>query len=183
MSNTGKSGGKRGFTLIEVLAVTALIAGLATGGNYQYAINRANETKGIANLKQIYTLLQVQSAGESLPAAAFYVVANPAQDPKSIIKLLSGSSSELFVSPFAPEALKKKGLTFAWNDAVNGKDLGSLPADTWLLIDVAAFIANPNTPKPAKYLALYADGRVLSVSSLPADIIKVVKEAQAKAGR
>lgn len=183
MSHNERSRGTRGFTFVEVLAVTTMIGALAAGGNYQYAINRANETKGMNNLKQIHALLQVQSATDRLPAAAFYPAGNPAQDPKSIVKLLPEASAELFVSPFAPDALKKKGLTFAWNDSVGGKDLGSLSADTWLLIDVTAFIANPKTPKPAKYLVLYADGRVLSVSTLPPDIAKVVQEAQAKIGK
>ena len=70
------------------------------------------------------------------------------KDPKSIINLIPGAMPELFVSPFAPDALKKKGLTFAWNDTVNGKDMSQLPKDTWLLIDMAAFIADPRVPAP-----------------------------------
>jgi len=169
------------FTVVEVLAVSGLIAGISAQGNYRYAINAANETKGIGNLKQIYTLLQTMSVTGKLPNAAFYPTDKPADDPKSIIKLIPGAVPELFVSPFAPDELKKKGLTFAWNDTVNGKDLDTLPKDTWLLIDLAAFIADPKLPKPASYLILYADGRAIAVSTLPDDIAKVVKEAQEKA--
>ena len=145
-----------------------------------YGITQANEVKGIHNLTQVYTLLQAQCITGKLPDAAFYPQGDPTKDAKSIIVLLKGAVPGLFVSPFAPEGLKKKGLTFAWNDTVNGKDLDSLPRDTWLLIDLAAFIADPKVPKPARYLVLYADGRALAVETLPADIVKAVEEARAK---
>ncbi len=170
-----------GFTLVEVLAVSGLISGLSAQGDFRYAINAANETKGLSNLKQIYTLLQMQAMTEKLPAAAFYPQGDPKKDPKSILNLIKDAPAELFVSPFAPDGLKKKGLTFAWNDAVNGKELDTLPRDTWLLIDLAAFAADPKVSKPDKYLILYADGRAVSAGTLPPDIVKAVKEAQARA--
>jgi len=166
-----------GFTLIEVMAVTAIMSTLnSQSGGFRYAIEKANEVKGISNLKQIHMMLQIGD----LPKAAFYPKGDPKTDPTSIVRLIPDAPQELFVSPFAPEALKKKGLTFAWNDAVGGKDISMLPKDTWLLIDLAAFIADPKIPKPHRYLILYADGRALAVDGLPADIDKVVKEAQAK---
>ena len=169
-----------GFTIVEVLAVTGLIAGLHSQGNYGYAINQANEVKGINNLKQIHILLMAQTITAKLPDAAFYPKDDPTKDPKSILRLIQGAPPELFVSPFAPAALKQKGLTFAWNDAVNGKDLDALPRNTWLLVDLAAFIADPKIPKPGTYLILYADGRAVAADTLPPDIVNAVKEAQAK---
>jgi len=170
-----------GFALIEVMAVSAIMTSLnSQGGGYQYAISYANEVKGISNLRQIYQLIMMQEIGTgSLPSAAFYPKEDPKKDAKSILMLL-GAPSELFVSPFAPEGLKSKGLTFAWNDTVNGKTLDSLPKDTWLLVDVAAFITDPAIPKPKRYLILYADGRALAVANLPGDIVKAVADAQAK---
>jgi len=170
------------FTLVEVMAVTAIMSDLASRGNgaYKYAVTRANEMRGIHNLKQIHGLLVAQCIGGRLPNAAFYPKGDPRTDPTSILRLLEGASPELFVSPFAPEPLKRTGLTFAWNDTVNGKDLALLPRDTWLLIDLPAFLANPRVEKPGKYLVLYADGRAEAVDKPPSDVLRAVMEAQAK---
>ncbi len=171
----------RGFTIIEVMAVSAIMSGLHSQGSFRHAITKANEIRGINNLKQIHMLLQMQSMGGGLPKAAFYPRGDPKTDPKSIVRLIRGAPRELFISSFAPEGLKRRGLTFAWNDAVNGKDLSLLPRNTWLLIDMAAFIADPRVAKPSRYLVLYADGRAVAARTLPPDIVQAVKEAQAKA--
>jgi hypothetical protein len=172
------------FTLVEVLVVSGLITGMHAKGRYGYAISHATEMKGIHNLKQIHLLVRMHCMMNKLPKAAFYPKGDPKKDPKSIIRLLGrGASPKLFVSPFAPDALKKKGLTYAWNDTVNGKSLDRLPKNTWLLVDLAAFVADPKVPKPSKYLILYADGRALALKKLPADIQKAVKDARAKAGK
>ena len=175
--------GTLAFTLIEVMAASAIMTSLHSQGGYHYAITRAHETKGVHNLKQIHMLLYAQSMGDGLPKAAFYPKGDPKKDPKSILRLLQGAQSELFVSPFAPEGLKRKGLSFAWNDTVNGKDLSLLPKKTWLLIDLAAFIVDEKVPKPQRYLVLYADGTAMAVRELPADIVKAVKEAKADADK
>jgi hypothetical protein len=169
-----------GFTLIEVLTVTGILSGLNSQGDFRYALHKANEVSGLNNLRQIYLLLQTQCITEGLPSAAFYPKGDPKKDPKSIMRLLSGAPPQLFVSPFAPPALQAKGLTYAWNDTVNGKSPDAVPRTTWLLIDVTAFIADPNVPKPSKYLVLYADGRTEAVAEPPADILKAVKEAEEK---
>jgi hypothetical protein len=96
------------------------------------------------------------------------------------LNLIEGAVPQLFISPFAPESLRQKGLTYAWNDTVNGKDMSLLPKDTWLLIDLAAFIADPAVAKPHRYLLLYADGRALALDTPPPDIVKAVREAQAR---
>lgn len=172
------------FTLIEVMAVSGIMSTMASqsGSAYRYAINKANEEKGLHNLRQLHLLLQAQCIGGEMPRAAFYPKGDPKTDPTSIVRLVQGGVPELFVSPFAPEPLKQKGLTYAWNDAVNGKDIGAVGKDAWLLIDMAAFLADPKVSRPEKYLVLYADGRAMAISSesMPADIDKVVKEAISK---
>ena len=174
------------FTLIEVMAATAIMSSLQSqGGAYRYAITSANRIRGIHNLKQIHMLLQAQCIMERLPKAAFYPKGDPKKDPKSIVRLIQGAPPQLFISPFAPEALKKKGLTYAWNNTVNGKDLSRLSLKapkTWLLIDLPAFIADPKLPKPSRYLVLYANGKAEAIDRPPGDIVKAVKAAQAKAG-
>ena len=169
-----------GFTLLEVLAVTSIMSGLNSQSNFQYAINQANQVKGLSNLRQIYLLLQVQCISGALPRATFFPEGDPKKDPKSITRLISGAPPQLFVSPFAPPALQDKGLSFAWNTALNGKTLDTVPRTTWVLIDVTAFIADPDLPKPTKYLILYADGRAEAVAQPPGDIVEAVKKAQAK---
>ena len=171
-----------GFTLIEVLTVTGIMTSLHSQGNYRYAISKANEVKGTHNLRQVYTLLQVQCIAGGLPRAAFYPEGDPKKDPKSILRLIPGAPHQLFVSPFAPPALQQKGLTFAWNDKVNGKDIDSVRRE-WLLVDLAAFIADPKVPKPTKYLILYASGKAVATATLPPDIVKAVREAQEKGGK
>jgi len=168
-----------GFTLIEVLAVTGIMSSLHSQGNYQYAISKANEIKGIHNLKQIHLLLQIQSMTGGLPSAAFYPEGDPKTDRKSIVKLIAGAPQQLFVSPFAPPALQDKGLTYAWNDKVNGKGLDQV-GNTWLLVDLAAFIADSKLPRPSKYLILYANGKAEAVTNLPPDIVKAVQQAGEK---
>jgi len=166
-----------GFTLAEVLTVSALMSGLNSGSQFSYALNKANEIKGLNNLRQIYLLLQTQCIVGGYPNAAFYPKGDPRKDPRSIVRLVQGAPPELFVSPFAPEPLKAKGLTYAWNDKVNGKSPDQVRR-TWLLVDLAAFIADPKVPKPTKYLILYSDGRAVASSTLPADIVRAVAKAR-----
>jgi len=173
-----KRRGSQAFTLVEVMVATSIMASLQSGGALNYAVTKANELRGISNLKQIHTLLYAQTIGAGLPKADFYPKGDPKKDPKSIVRLVQGAPPELFISPFAPEGLKAKGLTYAWNDAVNGKDMTILGKNTWLLIDLAAFIADPNIPKPKRYLILYADGRAIGTAQLPGDIAEAVAKAQ-----
>ncbi|MBM4034910.1 MAG: hypothetical protein FJ291_24470 [Planctomycetes bacterium] len=169
-----------GITLVEILTVTGIMSSLHSQSNFRYGITKANELKGLNNLRQIHLLLQTQCITGGLPNAAFYPQGDPRKDPKSIVRLIQGAPPELFVSPFAPDALQEKGLTYAWNTALNGKTIDAVPRGTWMLIDMAAFIADPNLPKPSRYLVLYADGRAEAVAEPPADILKAVKEAQEK---
>lgn len=169
-----------GFTLIEVMAVSGIMTSMHSQGNYQYIMDRAREVSALNNLRQIHMLLQAQTMGGGLPTADFYPKGDPLTDPKSIVKQIQGAPKELFLSPFSPEGFRRMGLTYAWNDTVNGKEMDLLPKGTWLLIDVSAFIADPQVPKPPKYLVLYADGRAESVTEPPADIVKMVKDAQEK---
>jgi len=171
-----------GFGLVEILTVTSIISGLQSqnAGNFRYAMSKANEIAGINNLKQIHLLLQVQMITEGYPKAAFYPKGDPLSDPQSIVKLVQGGVPQLFVSPFAPDALRKTGLTYAWNDTVNGTPPDSVAGNTWLMIDLPAFIADPKIERPTKYLVLYASGKAEALTTLPADIQKAVAEAQAK---
>ena len=169
-----------GMTLVEVLIVAGIMSGLHSQSNFRYALHKANELKGINNLRQLHLLLQTQCITGGLPNAALYPQGDPKKDPKSIVRLIPGAPPQLFVSPFAPDALQEKGLTYAWNTALNGKTLDVVPGGTWVLIDVTAFIVDPDLPKPGKYLVLYADGRAEAVTDLPPDVVKAVKEAQAK---
>jgi hypothetical protein len=173
-----------GITLIEVMTATSIMAGLQaqSGGNLRYAVSQAREVRGISNLRQIYQLLLIQSMTGRLPKAAFYPKDDPLKDPKSIVNKIQGAPKEMFISPFAPEPLRKKGLTYAWNDTVNGKTLDSVGGNTWLLIDLAAFIADPKVDRPRKYLVLYANGAAKAVRQPPADIVKAVKKARAAKG-
>jgi len=156
------------------------MSSLHSQSNFRYAINKAREISGLNNLRQIYLLLQAHCIVSGLPKAAFYPKGDPLKDPKSIVRLIPGAPPQLFVSPFAPDALREKGLTYAWNTALNGKTLDAAPRGTWMLIDLAAFIADPSVPKPSKYLVLYADGRAVAVPQPPADIVQQVRQAQAK---
>jgi type II secretory pathway pseudopilin PulG len=169
------------FALIEVMAVSGIMSTMASqgSGGYRYAIDAARQTQGVNNLKQIYMMIQAECVGGGLPNAAFYPKGDPLKDPTSIAAILKGPR-EIWMSPFAPEAFKVKGLTYVWNDTVNGKDIGNVSKNTWLLIDMAAFITDPQMSKPPKYLILYADGRADAVAEVPADIKKVVQEAEAK---
>jgi type II secretory pathway pseudopilin PulG len=177
-----KLGRKRllGFTLIEVMAVSGIMSSMNSQGNYQYIMDRAREMSALNNLRQIHMLLQMQSMGGGLPTADFFPKGDPLKDPKSIVRQIQGAPKDLFVSPFSPEGFRRQGLTYAWNDTVNGRELDRLPKDTWLLIDVSAFIADPQVPKPPKYLVLYADGRTEALTQIPDDILKLVAEAQEK---
>lgn len=171
-----------GVTLIEVMAVTAIMGGLQSqsAGNLRYGITKAREIQGISNLRQIHMILMMQSMTGRLPNAALYPKGDPRTDPKSIMRLMRDVPAPMWVSPFAPEPLRKKGLTFAWNSAVNGKSLDAMPGNTWLLMDLAAFIADPKVNKPHKYLILYANGRSEAVANVPPDVERAVKAAKAK---
>lgn len=57
------------------------------------------------------------------PNAKFYSE-NPLKDSRSIVRILEpyGIKGKIFICPTAPPALTEKGLTYLWNDELNGKN-------------------------------------------------------------
>ena len=165
---------RRGFGLIEVMTVTAIVSSLQTN-SYQGVRDRAVAIKCQHNLKQIALVLMTSGA---LPNAAFYPKGDPKSDPQSLRVLLKQIPGEMLVCPSMPAALKEKGLTFLWNDQLNGKSL--LAARTWVLIEMSCLAEKPVAPHSGNFHILYTDGSVKSVSQPPKEIREMLSEARAK---
>ncbi|NCO38655.1 MAG: hypothetical protein GW911_04315 [Armatimonadetes bacterium] len=170
----------RGTALAEVIAVAAALSAL--GGNaFTGAKSAAHKGTCEANLKQLGAALKMYALENNgkLPTAVFYPGAKAKTDPKSIRKQLSSyvKSEDAFTCPGAPSGLNKNGLSYLWNDSLNGASLRRVPnaSSTWMLVDAtAAATAIDSKTAAAKkinlkaippahvggYNILYADGHV-----------------------
>jgi len=168
---------KFGFTLIEVMAAMTIAASVSTGG-YPRVMDRAKALQCQNNLRQMGLVLKTMG---TMPNAAFYPSGDPKSDPKSLLFIgkKAGLSESMFLCPTAPDEFSKKGLTFLWNDAVNGKDAFSVPRE-WLMIEMNALSAKPTPPHSGKYHVLYGDGSVKAVKSIPKEIEKAKAIANKK---
>ena len=152
----------KGFTVIELLAVTTLLSSLSTSA-YVGAKNKAYEVKCQSNLRQIGLAVKMfELSNGRLPEAKFYPE-EPNKDPKSIKVILKnyGVSEKLFICPTYPPELKKKGLTYLWNDQLSGKRLSRIknPAKVWMMVDLTAALEGISSHRQG-YNILYADCHV-----------------------
>lgn len=160
---------KTGFTLTELLLVTSIL-GAVSPAAYIGVKNKAYEISCMNNLKQIGTTLQMFELEQGkLPDAKFFPN-NPNTDPRSIKVILKnyGMPNEIFICPTAPQQLKDLGLTYLWNDEVNGKSLYSIdnPSQTWLMVDMTAAYEEATSHRNG-YNILYANFRVNWSASPP----------------
>jgi len=164
-----------GFTLQEVMAVTAIISTIQTGA-YVRAKQKAFEVQCVNNLQQIGKTIQMHHISEgTYPKAKFYPD-DAFKDADSIITILENSGSaipkEMWICPGAPDPLRAKGLTFVYNDILGGRSALSNPSKAWVLIEVNCVSKKAPAPHPGGYNVLFADGRVVTTKVLPPSITK-----------
>ena len=169
-----------GFTVIEILAVATIVSGgyAKYGSALAKAKNKAVEIECTSNLRQIGQAIQMYEITEGrLPNAKFYPK-EPRKDPKSLVRILGPQFAKFLVCPSMPETLRKRGLTFLWNDKYSGKSLGSIPkpSKTWLMIEMSSVYREVPPPHRGGFLVLYADMHVRWTKELPKDLI-VKKES------
>lgn len=150
-----------GFVLIELLAVAAVLIGLAAG--IYTAVHQNMLTRKCANnLRNIYTALENFEVDRgTLPRAAFYPD-DPKQDNDSLPVTLQPYRvpSNIYICPSAPAVQKDTGLTYVWNVQLNGRKLHGSGAPAWMIVELNALSDAVPAPHFGAYNILYADGSV-----------------------
>ena len=168
--------GRAGFTLIELMAVTAILTSVPITA-YK-AIGKAKEISCKNNLKQIYYALTMftMSNDGNLPSACFYP--KNSSDKDSLANLLHSylGNKDIFLCPSLPSELKKNGITYIWNDRFSNQDPDSVPHKDkeWLMTEMAAVDEKIPPPHPGGYNILYLDGHIESKQK-PPDLSKEAK--------
>ncbi len=162
-----------GFTLTELMAVSAIVSSIPAGA-YLRAQQKAHEIQCVNNLQQIgKSIVSYYLSEGKYPEAAFYP-AKPAEDQNSIITILDGSGAglpaALWICPAAPDTLQERGLTFVYNDTIGGRKSLPRPEKAWLLIEVNCVSKKVPAPHPSGYNILFADGHVVTTDQLPPSI-------------
>lgn len=164
----------RGFTLIEVMTVAAIVTSMESN-SYQGVMDKTKALKCQNNLRQIGLVLMTM--GE-LPDADFYPEGDPKTDPKSLVVLTKDSlPEEIFVCPTSPRALADRGLTYLWNDRLNGRNMIGA-GKTWVMIEMNCVTENPVAPHSGKYNVLFTDGTVKELATPPKEILEALAEAK-----
>lgn len=179
MKRLRRRGRVSGCTLIEVMVVTSSLASLGSGA-FTGAMDAARRDACGQNLRQLGLAVQMFADDNDgkLPAA-YFLPADAEKDPGSIERILMPyvKSKPLFICPSAPEAVKKFGLGYIWNDQLNNMLIDQVPnpSQVWMMTDInAAATAVPAQMAQQKkidlslippahlegYNILYADGHV-----------------------
>jgi len=156
-----------------MMAVTAIVTSIPAA-QYSRAKQKATQLECQQNLQQVGKAILMYQMGEGkYPDAVFYPE-KPFEDDKSIAKILDDSGAgiprEMWQCPAAPDALRKLGLTFVYNDKFAGRRSLPKPEKAWLLIELNCVSANVPAPHPQGYNILFADGHVITTKHLPASI-------------
>lgn len=169
------------MTLTEVMIAVSIMTGLSSN-QFTMVRSAGAKTTCLQQLKAIATGLQLYTmTNGKYPDAVFYPKGDPKKDPKSILVLLKGNvNPRAFVCPSAPPALKQKGLTFVWNTKASGKSVGSIPGNTWLLIEINAVDPSKPAPHSGKYHIVCANGSVKEVDKIPDDLRETLKKLKKK---
>ena len=149
---------KKGFTLIELSAVAAIVSALSVGT--YHAVQKGKSSQCLNNLKQLYQAVSMFSMDNSaVPSASFFP--SSVSDPRGIHNILAqyGARGSIPFCPSIPEQLNIYGTNYIWNDSLNGKSIDSLPPGTWLMTEMTAVSQNIPAPHTGQgYNILYAGG-------------------------
>jgi prepilin-type N-terminal cleavage/methylation domain-containing protein/prepilin-type processing-associated H-X9-DG protein len=145
----------RGFTLIEITAVAAIVSTLSIGG-YQL-VKKGKDSVCLNNLKQIgQAIAMFEADHDALPVAVFFP--KDAGDPNGIHNILKkyGATGPLFFCPAISSDFNRYGTNYLWNEAARRQSPDS--ASTWLMTEITSLYPELPTPHTGGYGVLYADG-------------------------
>ncbi|HNS31994.1 MAG TPA: prepilin-type N-terminal cleavage/methylation domain-containing protein [bacterium] len=149
---------KKGFTLIELSAVAAIVSALSVGT--YHAVQKGKSSQCLNNLKQIYQAVSMFTMDNGvLPNAKFFPSSR--SDAKGIHNILAqyGARGEILFCPSIPAQLNNYGTNYIWNDALNNSSPDSVPASTWLMTEMTSVSRNIPAPHTgAGFNILYAGG-------------------------
>ncbi|MBN1872416.1 MAG: hypothetical protein JW800_07570 [Candidatus Omnitrophica bacterium] len=170
-----------GYTAAEILIVTSIVA-VVPLNVYIEAYKSAQGMSCLSNLRNIFVGVQMYEIDNGrIPDIVFYPK-NFDSDPKSIFNVLRYyvEDTKVYVCPVMPDELKKKKITYIWNDNYNGKPMHFVDdrRSKWIMTEMTA--VQPEIPPPHKgaYNVLFLDGHAESVKEAvylyptPADLIK-----------
>jgi len=118
---------KRGFTILELLTVVAVVIGLAAISVRVYTLisKRAAQAACVNNLHQLGVSLEnyLQDNNGEMPSLAAGR-ADKASDEPVLETVLAEyvSSTEVFHCPADKELFEKSGSSYIWNTALNGQN-------------------------------------------------------------
>ena len=150
-----------GFVLIELLALAAVLIGLAAG-IYAFVHQNMLGKRCANNLRSIYAALEMFEVDRgTLPRAAFFPD-DPKQDNDSLLVVLQPyrTQSDIYLCPAAPAVQKNAGLTYVWNVQLNGRKLHGSGPPMWMLVELNALSDAVPAPHLGAYNILYTDGSV-----------------------
>ncbi len=162
---------RNGFTLVEMMAVTAIITSMSGSGGYTAVLDKARETACMLQLKQVHqALVMFDMDHDGLPTALLFPRKEyKSRDPQSLANVLKpylGGGGVLLCTGAGPE-LKDYGISYAWNSNYNGQSLEGLanPGQVPLLVDANALIGKP--AHRDGWNVLFADGIVKFTNQRP----------------
>lgn len=166
------------FPALTNRLLAAAMAACALGVLLLLVFQRLSERMEVnaakVQLQEIYTALaQYEHRNGALPVLDLYP-ANPISGAGSIRFELSRyvRDPDVFVSPAGHPYLRRSGLTYLWNPALNGQPLHGGGTNDWMLMDIQAL--DPRAPQahPGGYLTLFRNGDIRLLSAPPESLIK-----------
>ena len=161
------------FSLTELMAVSAIVTSIPAA-QYARAKQKAVQMQCVNNLQEIGKSIIMYQMSEGHYAKAIFFPKKPFSDPSSIATILQESGAalprEMWVCPAAPAVLKKRGITFIYNDKFGGRSMLPKPEKAWLMIEVNCVSTKVPPPHPQGYNILFADGHVITSKRLPKSI-------------
>lgn len=170
---SGGTSSKSGVAILKLLFFLA-VAALALGSVVHYKHARENAAAASANLRQIYSALELHEIDKGrLPRLAFFPD-NPLVDPDSLLVVLKryGVNETMCRCPGAPASLQNLGLNYVWNVGLNGKQILEPGTRTWMLVNIHALSLKVPPPHLGNYSILYTDGTVEFSPVPPQEIVR-----------
>jgi len=161
------------FSLTELMAVSAIVTSIPAA-QYARVKQKATQMECVSNMTQIGKSIVMYHMSEGKYPEAIFFPKKPFSDDRSIAKILADSGAgiprQMWVCPAAPGIMKKRGISFIYNDKYAGRQSLPKPGKAWLMIEVNCVSAKVPPPHPQGYNILFADGRVITTKRLPKSI-------------